>query len=65
MILLVGFFNIKRTFFKFKYFINQNNKINGHLTTLSYFLKMLLNDDLKEIVLLMYEKIREFPEIWK
>ena len=26
---------------------------------------MLLNDDLKEIVPLMYEKIREFPEKWK
>ena len=24
-------------------------------------LKMLLNDDLKEIIPLMYEKIREFP----
>ena len=28
-------------------------------------LKMLLNDDPKEIVPLMYEKIREFPERWK
>ena len=33
-----------------------------YIDKIIYILKMMLNDDLKEIVPLIYEKIREFPK---